>query len=199
MVRYNDLTDSSVNYAVDMKRRLINVDSLYRESSGVASGGGGNFGSTATDFLFRLSTTVRNVAQMKVVSVEIDGVTFAANYVLLQINDESSIESKLATSQELRAVATSQELRAVAKIQAPLTGTKTFLTDSTGLISERIAFRNPQDIAVLRVRLLNPDGTVVTPSTGKVSFTLELDEVVNSYLYELRRKHIGYDPANVSK
>lgn len=185
------MTDSSVNYDADVKRRLVNVDSTYRESAGVSG--------TATDFLFRLSTPVRNVASFKVISVEVDGVTYGGNYALLQVNDESSIESK---------VTGGQELRAVAKFAKPLSGTLQFLTDSTGLISETVAFRNPQDVTVLRVRLLNPNGTVVTSSTvsppadpvpGKMAFTLELEEVVNSYLYESRRKHIGYDPANALK
>lgn len=190
MVRYNDLTNSSVNYDADVKRRLVNVDSAYRDSSAVASGGGGAYGSTATDFLFRLSTPVRNVASFKVISVEVDGVTYGGNYALLDINGESSIESKLTTG---------QELRAVAKFAKPSSGSVQFLTDATGLISEVVPFRNPQDIAVLRVRLLNPDGTIVTAGSGKLSFTLELHEVTNAYLYESRRKHIGYDPANALK
>lgn len=190
MPRYNDMTNSSVNYEADVRRRLINVDSAYRESSAVATGGGGAYGSTVTDFLFRLSTPVRNVASLKVISVEVDGVTYGGNYALVDVNGESSIESKLASG---------QELRAVAKFAKPVSGTLQFLTDSTGLISERVGFRNPQDITVLRIRLLNPDGTVVTPASGKVALTLELEEVLNSYLYESRRKHIGYDPANVLK
>ena len=193
MVRYTDLTNSSVNYDADVKRRLVNVDSAYRDSAGVASGGGGAYGSTATDFLFRLSTPVRNVASFKVISVELNGVDFTTfNYALLQVNDESSIESKLAGG---------QELRGVAKIPRPVSSSSglQLLTDSTGLISEVVPFRNPQDITVLRVRLLNPDGTVVVAGSGKLSFTLELHEVTNSYLYESRRKHIGYDPANALK
>jgi hypothetical protein len=115
-------------------------------------------------------------------------------YLLLQINDESSIESKGGTNGT-----TGTEIRAVAKIQSPLTGTALAITDSTGLISHPVSFRNPQDFTVLRVRLVNPDGTVVAddPGTGRFSFTLELTEVVNSYLYESNRKHIGFDPANL--
>ena len=33
MPRYNDLTNSSVNYEADIKRRIINVDADARESA----------------------------------------------------------------------------------------------------------------------------------------------------------------------
>jgi hypothetical protein len=129
---------------------------------------------------------------MKVVSVELSNITFGGRYLLLQINDESSIESKGGASATV-----GTELRAVAKIQA-VSGTTIAVTDSTGLISYPVSFRSPQDFTVLRVKLVNPDGTTaVDAGSGKVSFTLELTEVVNSYLYESNRKHIGYDPANV--
>lgn len=122
-------------------------------------------------------------------SVELSGVTFPDNnYLLLQVNDESSVESRSTGG---------NEIRAVAKIPKTASSDPRIMSDSTGLISNTVAFRNPQDIATLKVRILNPDGTVATQSSGKVSFTLELDEVVNTYLYESRRKHIGFNPANM--
>jgi hypothetical protein len=130
---------------------------------------------------------------LKVVSVELSSITFVGKYLLLQINDESSIESQGGSG-----ATAGTEIRSVAKIQAPLSGTVVAVTDSTGLISYPVSFRNPKDFSVLRVRLVNPDGTVAADAgSGTVSFTLELTEVVNSYLYESNRKHIGYDPANV--
>ena len=188
------MTNSSVNYEADVRRRVINVDADFRESTAVAAGC--NRGSTASDFLFRLTTPVRNVEGFKVIGVELNGVTFGGNYALLQINDESSIESKGGSG-----VTLGTELRAVAKIPRPVTSVSglQLLTDSTGLVSETVAFRNPQDVAVLRTRLVNPDGTVLDASGGKFAYTLELHEITNSYLYESRRKHIGYDPANVLK
>lgn len=198
MVRYNDLTNSSVNYEADVRRRIVNVDADFRESTSVAAGC--NRGSTASDFLFRLTTPVRNVEGYKVIGVELNGITFGANYALLQINDESSIESK-GGSASAAPPTLGTELRAVAKIPRPVTSVSglQLLTESTGLIAEHVAFRNPQDVAVLRTRLVNPDGTVLNASGGKFSFTLELNEITNSYLYESRRKHIGYDPANALK
>lgn len=193
MPRFNDLTTNSVNYGADVRKRIINVDAAYRESAGVAYDISGNpAGNRVTDFLFRLTTPVRNVSEMKVVSVELSNITFGGRYLLLQINDESSIESKGGASST-----SGTELRAVAKIQA-VSGTTVAVTDTTGLISYPITFRNPQDFTVLRIRLVNPDGTTAAEGeSGKVSFTLELTEVVNSYLYESNRKHIGFDPANL--
>lgn len=194
MPRFNDLTTGSVNYGADVRRRIVNVDAVYRDSTGVSWDATTNpVGNRITDFLFRLTTPIRNVSEFKVVSIELSAVTFAGKYLLLQINDESSIESKGGTG-----ATAGTELRAVAKIQAPLSGTSVAVTDSTGLVAYPVSFRNPQDITVLRVRLVNPNGTTaVDAGSGTVSFTLELTEVVNSYLYESNRKHIGYDPANV--
>lgn len=190
MPRFNDLTTNSVNYGADVRKRIINVDAAYRESIGVAYDISGNTaGNRVTDFLFRLTTPVRNVSEMKVVSVECTP-NFDTNsyYGLLQINDESSIESKGVDG---------TEIRAVAKILYPSTG-RFFITEATGLISYPVSFRNPQDFTVLRVRLMDPSGTTVVSEPGAtLSFTLELTEVVNSYLYESNRKHIGFDPANL--
>ena len=187
------MTTGSVNYDTDVRRRIINVDAVYRDSVGVPYHATNNpVGNRITDFLFRLTTPVRNVSQFKVVSAELSSITFAGRYLLLQINDESSIESKGGVS-----ATSGTEICAVAKIQA-VSGTTIAVTDSTGLISYPVTFRSPQDITVLRVRLVNPDGTTAADGgSGTVSFTLELTEVVNSYLYESNRKHIGYDPANV--
>lgn len=205
MVRYNDLTNSSVNYGRDVRQRVINVDADFRESSVYAYDGSGYLltQNTPTDFLFKLSTPVRNVGGFKITSFEASDLSYATmtgNYALLQVNDENSIESRAAGG---------RELRGVAKIPKLISGTSILLSDSTGMVSNNVVFRNPQDVSVLRVRLVNPDGTVVKNSTtgstysqtptSKVSFTLELDEVTNAYLYESQRKHIGYDPANVSK
>lgn len=192
MPRFNDLTTGSVNYGADVRKRIINVDAAYRESTGVAYDVSGNpTGNRVTDFLFRLTTPVRNVSEMKVVSVEFNGLSPTGQYALLQINDESSIESKGGVGATL-----GTELRAVAK--AYLGQGSAVLTEATGLISYPISFRNPQDFTVLRVRLVNPDGTTIDDGgSGTVSFTLELSEVVNSYLYESNRKHIGFDPANL--
>lgn len=205
MVRYQDLTNSSVNYGRDVRQRIVNVDAEFRESSVYAYDGSGYLltQNTPTDFLFRLTTPVRNVAGFKVTSFEASDLsydTMTGNYGLLQVNDENSIESRAEGG---------RELRAVAKIPKLLSGTSILLSDSTGMVSNNVVFRNPQDVSVLRVRLVNPDGTVIKNSTtgsagsqtptSKVSFTLELDEVVNSYLYESQRKHIGYDPANLAK
>jgi hypothetical protein len=135
------------------------------------------------------------VHEIRIVSVELGNITFAGSYLILQVNDESSIESKGGTG-----ATTGTEITGVAKIQKPATGTVVGVTDSTGLITYPVTFRNPKDITVLRVRLVNPNGTVAADAgSGTVSFTLELSEVVNSYLYESQRKHIGYDPANVKK
>jgi hypothetical protein len=174
------------------------VDAAYRETGYSARANGDpTSNSSPVDFLFKLTTPVRNVAQFKVTSVEISGVDFDSNnYLLLQLNDESSIESRTTGG---------SEIRAVAKIlkRPVLSGTNDaiLLGETFGLISNTVAFRNPQDIATLRVRLVKPNGTVVgesgSPGTAKVAFTLELDEVVNTYLYESRRKHIGFNPANL--
>lgn len=185
MPRYNDLTDGSVNYGADARSRIVNVDAIARDYSAALGYG-------VTDFQWKPTTPVRNVHAFQVTSVELGGLTFAGSYVLLQVNDESSIESKGTT--------TGTEIRAVAKIQKPVSGTTVAITANTGLLSSPVVFRNPQDITLLRVRLVNPDGTTVTDAgSGTVSFTLELTEVLNSYLYESQRKHIGYDPANVKK
>ena len=188
MPRFNDLTTGSVNYGADVRKRIINVDAEYRESVGVAYDVSGNpTGNRKTEFLFRLTTPVRNVSEMKVVSVEFNGLAPTGQYGLLQVNDESSIESKGTAGTEIRAVA-----------KAFFGQGSAILTEATGLISYPISFRNPQDFTVLRVRLVNPDGTTVDDGgSGTVSFTLELSEVVNSYLYESNRKHIGFDPANL--
>jgi hypothetical protein len=126
---------------------------------------------------------------MNIVSVEISNTDPSGLYGLLQVNDESSIESKGTSS---------TEIRAVAKVLYNQTGSTTIVTEATGLVSYPITFRNPQDFTVLRVRLVNSNGTIVNCDVGaNLSFTLELTEVMNSYLYESNRKHIGYDPANV--
>lgn len=208
MVRYNDLTNSSVNYGRDVRQRIINVDAEYRETPIVYIPGTNKLLSgqnTPTDFLFRLTTPVRNVGGFKVTSIEMNNVSFGSNlYSLLQVNDESSIESRAAGG---------REIRAVAKIPNLTSGGNVLLSDSTGLITNNVVFRNPQDVTVLRVRLVNPSGSTivsdVSDSRGgvtvseyylpKVSFTLELDEVTNSYLYESQRQHVGYDPANALK
>jgi hypothetical protein len=196
MPRYNDLTNGSVNYGADVRQRVINVDAAYRETPGFAYNASTNpNGNRVTDFLFKLTTPVRNVHEIRIVSVELGNITFAGSYLILQVNDESSIESKGGTG-----ATTGTEITGVAKIQKPATGTVVGVTDSTGLITYPVTFRNPKDITVLRVRLVNPNGTVAADAgSGTVSFTLELSEVVNSYLYESQRKHIGYDPANVKK
>jgi hypothetical protein len=192
MPRFNDLTTGSVNYGADVRKRIINVDAAFRDSASVPSSANGNIGSSITDFLFRLTTPVSNVSEMKVVSVELSSVTFAGRYLLLQINDESSIESKGGSG-----TTAGTEIRSVAKIQAPASGAVA-VTDATGLISYPVSFRNPKDFSVLRVRLMNPNGTIAADAgSGTVSFTVELTEVVNSYLYESNRKHIGFDPANL--
>lgn len=205
MVRYTDLTNSSVNYGRDVRQRIINVDADFRESSVYAYDGSGFLltQNTPTDFLFKLSTPVRNVGGFKITSFEASDLSYATmtgNYALLQVNDENSIESRAEGG---------RELRAVAKIPKMISGTSILLSDSTGMVSNNVVFRNPQDVSVLRVRLVNPDGTVIKNNTSgstysqvptsKVSFTLELDEVTNAYLYESQRKHIGYDPANALK
>ena len=191
MPRFNDLTTGSVNYGADVRKRIVNVDATYRESPAVAYDISGNpTGNRVTEFLFRLTTPIRNVSEMKVVSAELSGIG-SSQYVLLQINDESSIESKGGVASTV-----GTEIRAVAKILTVMGGA--ILTEATGLISYPVSFRNPQDFTVLRVRVVNPDGTTATDSgSGTVSFTLELTEVINSYLYESNRKHLGYDPANV--
>lgn len=191
MPRFNDLTTGSVNYGADVRKRIVNVDATYRESPAVAYDVSGNpTGNRVTEFLFRLTTPIRNVSEMKVVSAELSGIG-TSQYVLLQINDESSIESKGGVASTV-----GTEIRAVAKILTVMGGA--ILTEATGLISYPVSFRNPQDFTVLRVRIVNPDGTTATDSgSGTVSFTLELTEVINSYLYESNRKHLGYDPANV--
>jgi len=207
MPRFNDLTTGSVNYGADVRKRIINVDAAFRDSPEVAYNAVTNQnGNRITDFLFRLTTQVSNVSELKVVSAELSNVTFTGKYLLLQINDESSIESKggvkgtrsNSPGGSLFVNTTGTEIRSVAKIQAPLPGTDVALTDSTGLISYPVSFRNPKDFSVLRVRLVNPDGTTAAVGvSGTFSFTLELTEVVNSYLYESNRKHIGFDPANL--
>ena len=191
MPRFNDLTTGSVNYGADVRKRIVNVDATYRESPAVAYDISGNpTGNRVTEFLFRLTTPIRNVSEMKVVSAELSGIG-SSQYVLLQINDESSIESKGGVASTV-----GTEIRAVAKILTVMGGA--ILTETTGLISYPVSFRNPQDFTVLRVRVVNPDGTTAPDSgSGTVSFTLELTEVINSYLYESNRKHLGYDPANV--
>ena len=191
MPRFNDLTTGSVNYGADVRKRIVNVDATYRESPAVVYDISGNpTGNRVTEFLFRLTTPIRNVSEMKVVSAEMSGIS-AGQYVLLQINDESSIESKGGIASTV-----GTEIRAVAKIL--LQQGAAILTEATGLISYPVSFRSPQDFTVLRVRVVNPDGTTAADSgSGTVSFTLELTEVINSYLYESNRKHLGYDPANV--
>ena len=195
MPGYHDITQKSVNYDIDVTRRVINIDSDFRDSSSVTAGGGTSFGNSygnsPVDFLFKLSTPVKNIARMEVKSVEMTGVTFAGNYTLLQLNDENSIESRSTAGKEIRAIAK------IIKSTALSGGTGYFVTPTNGLVSNIVAFRNPQDVSVFRVRLVNPDGTVVTQSSGKLSITVELTEVVNSYLYESQRKHIGFDPANL--
>jgi hypothetical protein len=109
MVRYTDLTNSSVNYGRDVRHRIINVDADYRETPVVYMPVTGKLLSgqnTPTDFLFRLTTPVRNVGGFKVTSIELSDVSFGSNnYALLQVNDESSIESRAAGGREVRAVA----------------------------------------------------------------------------------------------
>ena len=211
MPRFNDLTTDSVNYGSDVRKRIVNVDAAYRESTQVEFITNRN-GNRVTNFLFRLTSPVRNVTQMKVVSVEHFDLTFVGLYALLQINDESSIESRggrgilefptVGTPDVVgNKVANGTELRAVAKLQQPLqlaAPAPTFQQEGFGLVTYPVTFRNPQDVTVLRVSLINPDGTIITAGENAAfSFTLELTEVVNSYLYESNRKHIGYDPANV--
>lgn len=194
MQRFQDMTTQSVNYGADVRRRVINVDAAYREVPSTyrdnpsSSNDGG-----ISNFLFKLTTPVRNVSAFRVTSVELTNVTFAGNYALLQINDESSIESKGPGGTEIRGVA-----KILARPVLAGTNAAILLGDTFGLISNTVTFRSPQDITTLRVKLVNPDGTTMADAgSGKVAFTLELDEVLNSHLYESRRKHIGWNPANL--
>lgn len=178
MLRFNDMTTQSVNYGADVRRRLINVDAAYRD-----------YGGTITDFQYKLVTPVRNVHGFKVTSVEFSNLSMASSYALLQINDESSIESRTVSGGEIRAVA-----KILDRPRFSGDG-KIVVGDTFGLVSNNVIFRNPQDITKLQVKVLNPDGSVCADASG-VSFTLELQETLNSYLYESQRKHIGFNPAN---
>ena len=179
MLRFNDMTTQSVNYGADVRRRVINVDAAYRD----------DLSGTTTNFQYKLTTPVRNVHGFKVTSVEFSNISMGS-YALLQVNDESSIEARTVSG---------GEIRAVAKIlnRPRFSGDdKIVVGDTFGLVSNNVIFRNPQDIARLQVKVVNPNGTVCADASG-VSFTLELQETVNSYLYESQRKHIGFNPANM--
>ena len=60
---------------MDVKRRLLNVDSRFREDVNMDAAvrladPGSVRTNTTTNFLFRLPTPVRNIIRMRVVSVE---------------------------------------------------------------------------------------------------------------------------------
>lgn len=110
------------------------------------------------------------------------------NYYFLQVNKESSVEHNTTDN---------GQVEAMAKILVSV-GSNTITFDQyPGLLTHPITFRNPSDISVLQVRLVDAYGQIVDLNDIPFSFSLELTEVLNTYLYESNRKHLLWNPANV--
>ena len=109
------------------------------------------------------------------------------NYYFLQVNNENAVEHNTTDN---------GQVEALAKILVTV-GSNTITFDQyPGLLTHAVSFRNPTDIGVLQVRLVDAYGQIVDLNDIPFSFSLELTEVLNTYLYESNRKHIGWNPAN---
>ena len=59
---YKDNTQLSVNYPIDVRKRLVNVDSRFREEYAITN---------SSDFVYRLGNVCKNVTSMRLASIEI--------------------------------------------------------------------------------------------------------------------------------
>lgn len=94
MIRYQDRTQQSVFYETDVRRRILNVDSRFREDVRMdpalrLAQPRSDRVNTPTNFVYRLPTPIRNIGSMRITNVEfpntayvISAATKNSNFVL---------------------------------------------------------------------------------------------------------------------
>jgi len=104
---------------------------------------------------------------------------YGDSYLLIKINDYDLISTR---SRE------KEVYTALAKIilDSPKNN---FVFDNRTFITKRYVFPQPQDIRVLNIQLLNPNGDIVDFGESDWSMTVEMEVVENSHLYEMYRNH----------
>ena len=109
-------------------------------------------------------------------------------YLFLQVNDEHCIE---------HITADNSTVRALAKIIINIAPNTIAFNDSPALLTNEIQFRSPKDINIMKIALVDLYGVPVDTNDVPFSFSVEFTEVVNSYLFDSRRKHLLWNPANL--
>lgn len=104
---------------------------------------------------------------------------YGDSYLLIKINDYDLISTR---SRE------KEVYTALAKVilDAPKNN---FVFDNRAFITKRFVFPQPQDIRILNIQLLNPNGDIVDFGEQDWSMTIEMEVIENSHLYEMYRNH----------
>lgn len=88
-VTYRDGTQLSVNYPIDVRKRLVNVDSRFREDFG---------NTTSASFSYRIPTPIKNITSIRIASVEIPNTWYElsraarTSFFTIAVNGGSPIE-----------------------------------------------------------------------------------------------------------
>jgi len=69
--QFRDHTQLSVNYPIDVRKRLINVDSRFREDYA---------NTTSSSYSFRIANPVKNITSIRIASVEIPNTWYEISY-----------------------------------------------------------------------------------------------------------------------
>jgi hypothetical protein len=105
---------------------------------------------------------------------------FGETYYFLKINDYGLISNRTRET---------ETFNALAKVMINTTK-NAYVYDNANFITKRYVFQRPVDIDVLNIQLLDSYGIPVNLENQDWSFTIELEVIMNSYLYETYRKHL---------
>jgi hypothetical protein len=101
-------------------------------------------------------------------------------YILLALNDLHTVEQKT----------TGEYLQTLAKIIVREDKYAVIYDDGGTLLSNEIIFPSPVDLKVLQVKLMDPFGEIIDLNGMNWSFSIEITEVLNTYLYDFYRNYI---------
>ena len=101
-------------------------------------------------------------------------------YILLALNDLHTVEQKT----------TGEYLQTLAKIIIREEKYAVIYDDGGTLLSNEIIFPSPVDLKVLQVKLMDAFGEIIDLNGMNWSFSIEITEVLNTYLYDFYRNYI---------
>jgi hypothetical protein len=104
---------------------------------------------------------------------------YGDQYLLLKVNDYETIFTKTREK---------GQIASLAKIQLTQGKNSVVFFGGEPFLTSRYVFEQPVNIESLAIQLMNPNGDIVDFTGQDWSFTIELEVIVNSRLYELYRR-----------